>query len=296
MDKLPIGDAVRFAYRFTFGQIGTIIGLIWIPMLIIVVGSYFTVQPYYGAMAVSARTGAAPAGGTVLIFMLFQVVALLLVASMMVSITQQALGLRKGLPLAHFALGMTELRVYGGIVGLFLLFVLFLLGYAMGFAAITIAAKFLAGYGMVGRVSGGVLATAYAVVGLCALFYVMVRLSFVFIPAAVTGTGFGLARSWEITKGHFWRIFAIGCATILPLAVVLTAAEVAILGPHFFVADFMAIADKAAQARNAAAQVAAMQENFPYLLGLSFVIAPVMYGLALAPAAFIWRFLAPPKA
>lgn len=296
MNKLPIGDAVRFAYRFTFGQIGTIIGLIWIPMLIIVIGSYFTVQPYYAAMAAAARTGAAPAGGAVLIFMLFQVVALLLVASITVSITQQALGLRKGLPLAHFALGLTELRVYGGIVGLFLLFILFLLGYAMGFAAITVAAKSLAGLGGAGRIGGGVLAAAYAVVGPCALFYIMVRLSFVFIPAAVTGTGFGLARSWEITKGHFWRIFVIGCATILPLALALMAVEVAILGPHFFISDLKAMGDKAAQARNAALQMAVMQENFPYLLGFSFVIAPVMYGLALAPAAFVWRFLAPPKA
>ena len=39
MNKLPVGDAIRFAYHFTFCPIVAIIGLVWIPALNNVVGS-----------------------------------------------------------------------------------------------------------------------------------------------------------------------------------------------------------------------------------------------------------------
>jgi hypothetical protein len=35
--KLSVGPAIRFAFRFAFGQLGTIIGLVWAPMVAIAV-------------------------------------------------------------------------------------------------------------------------------------------------------------------------------------------------------------------------------------------------------------------
>ena len=37
MNKINVWNAIRFAYAFTFGDIGTIIGLIWLPTLLIAV-------------------------------------------------------------------------------------------------------------------------------------------------------------------------------------------------------------------------------------------------------------------
>jgi len=37
MNKIPVGEAVRFAYEFTFRELGTIIGLIWVPMVALAV-------------------------------------------------------------------------------------------------------------------------------------------------------------------------------------------------------------------------------------------------------------------
>ena len=40
MNKLPIGQTVRFAYGFTLHELGTIIGLIWVPMVALAVVNF----------------------------------------------------------------------------------------------------------------------------------------------------------------------------------------------------------------------------------------------------------------
>ena len=40
-----------------------------------------------------------------------------------------------------------------------------------------------------------------------------------------------------------------------------------------------------------AGQMRAMQTHMPLLMGLSFVVSPLMYGLLFAPAAFAYRVL-----
>ncbi|MEJ0044147.1 MAG: hypothetical protein WDM81_18895 [Rhizomicrobium sp.] len=40
MNKIPVGETIRFAYAFTFGEIGTVIGLVWIPLVINAVGAF----------------------------------------------------------------------------------------------------------------------------------------------------------------------------------------------------------------------------------------------------------------
>ena len=40
MNKLPVGEATRFAYAFTIRELGTIIGLIWIPMVALAIISF----------------------------------------------------------------------------------------------------------------------------------------------------------------------------------------------------------------------------------------------------------------
>ena len=63
MQKLPVGRIVRLAYAFTFGEIGTIIGLVWIPALITAVGGFFAMGGYgfyvWGAYGVTALAIAA---------------------------------------------------------------------------------------------------------------------------------------------------------------------------------------------------------------------------------------------
>lgn len=291
MNKLPVADTIRFGYAFTFGEIGTVIGLIWIPTLINAVVSFFALRIYYQAMAESMETALPAMGGQVMLPLLAAVLSMLLAAMIGVAITRQALGLRSGPAFAHFSLGSAELRVFGGFFGLYMILILgvfvislVVLGTAAGAAAT--AGGNLGNAALLGGVVG-----MLALAGLCAMFYVAVRLSFLIVPAALVDGEFGVSRSWELTKGNFWRIFIVGLVTLLPIAIAFGIAEVAILGPNFFVPDMGSAKDPAAQVKQMAVQMRAMQAHMPLLMGLSFVISPLAYGMLFAPAAFAYRAL-----
>jgi hypothetical protein len=288
--RLPVGPTIRSAYVFTFGEIGTVIGLIWIPTLINTVGSFFIFGAYDGSMQPS--DGMPMGGSYVGLMFLYFLVAFLLVAMMAVAIARQVLGQRSGTPLAYFSLGSAEFRVFGGIFCLYLLFVLFIfvLAVVLVIAAIgggAIAKQNAAALPVVGALVG-VLATA----GLCAMIYVFVRLSFLFVPAAITDGEFGLARSWELTKGNFWRILAIGLAVVLPVFLLQGVIEYLVLGPAYFNAFAHAMQDPTHAAQFSLEQSRTMQPKIPLLLGLGLVLAPVTQGLLFSAPAFAYRALA----
>jgi hypothetical protein len=287
MNKLPVGQTIRFAYAFTFGEIGTVLGLIWIPTVLNAVGGFLV----FG-LAPAAATDGSP-GPQFGLLMLYFVVAFLLAAMMAVAVTQQALGLRKGPALAHFALGSAEMRVFGGFFGLYLIFFLFVLAFALVGGVMVAAGGGLLAVG--GSAMG--LAAVLGFAGFCILVYVFVRLSFLFIPAAIVEGQFGLTRSWELTAGNFWRIFAVGLAVLTPLLLVQGIAEYFILGPGYF-ASIAAMARDGANAANAAntarysiEQAQIVQARLPLLLGMGLILAPLMQGLLFSPAAFAYRVL-----
>lgn len=291
MSKIPVGQTIRFAYAFTFGEIGTIIGLIWIPTLINAVAGFFATGTYYHALADSLDSGLPPMGTAATLPLVLAFVSLLLLAMISVAITQQALGIRSGPAFAHISLGSAELRTFGGFFGLYLLLVLFALvflvvvgGLAIGAAA---AIKATAGAAPLVELGSGLA----ALIGVLALVYMIVRLSFLLVPSVVDGGEFGLTRSWQLTKGNFWRIVAVALATIMPVTLVFAAAEFAILGPDFYKPNLTLAKDTTASLHLMAQQMRAMQTHMPALMGLSFVISPVLYGLVFAPAAFAYRAL-----
>ncbi|MEI9886359.1 MAG: hypothetical protein WDN08_07615 [Rhizomicrobium sp.] len=292
MNKLPVGQTIRFAYVFTFAEIGTVIGLIWIPTLINSVAGFFVLRTYYQAVADMIDSAAPPPGGELLLPFLLLVLTLLLLAMIGAAISRQALGLRKGPAFVHFSFGRAELRVFGGFFGLYLLLLLFFIvffGVTVGAAAGGVAAA-AGNSGAAGLIGVGV--SLLALAGLFAMIYIGVRLSFLMVPAVLDGHDFGLARSWELTKGNFWRIAAVGAATLLPVLLVIAVAETAILGPEFFVPPDPATAkDAAANLKQLAAQMRAVQAHMPLLMGLNFVVSPLLYGLVFAPAAFAYRIL-----
>ena len=114
MNKIPVGQTIRFAYAFTFGEIGTVIGLVWIPLVINAVAEFLVERNF---------AGAGPGDGSSLppgfgYFALYSIVAVLLIAMIASAIARQAMGLRHGPALAHVSLGTAELHVFGGIAGL----------------------------------------------------------------------------------------------------------------------------------------------------------------------------------
>ena len=87
MRRLSVTAIIREAYDFTLANLGAIIGLIWLPMVLLTVGQFF-VNQHYGAQvneAVAAGNPAA-AGPAVLALLSFLLVQLALTAMMMVSV------------------------------------------------------------------------------------------------------------------------------------------------------------------------------------------------------------------
>jgi hypothetical protein len=221
----------------------------------------------------------------------FEFVAIVLVAVIAVAITREILNPVRRPPFLRFALGPTEFRTLGGFIGLFMLLIVFaviltIVSLVIGFAGNAV----LPAAGAAGKGAAGIGVLA-GLIGFCALIYIMVRLGFLLVPAVVMEGGFGLERSWRLTKGNFWRIVAIGLATLLPIIVVVLLVDIMILGPDFLNPHLELAQDPAAQMRHSAEQMRQMSAHLPLMMGIGFLLAPFTYGMTFAPAAFAYRAL-----
>jgi hypothetical protein len=126
------------------------------------------------------------------------------------------------------------------------------------------------------------------------LLYAFVRLTFLFLPATVAEHRIGIVRSWELTRGNFWRIFLIGIIVLLPVFVIGLCFVLYVLGPNYIGFVMQHANDQATIRAYAMEHVAASMQNLPFLLLVGLVVNPVLYGLMIAPAAFAYRALVPP--
>ncbi|MBU6298410.1 MAG: hypothetical protein KGJ79_04330 [Alphaproteobacteria bacterium] len=297
-NKIPVIQTIKDSYRFTFGGLGTVIGLVWLPVVILTVGGYFVMVPYIGGMASVFESGDMSQAGPWMVRIYgFQLASMVLMAVIAVAITREILNPLKRPVFLRFGLGGTELRVVGGYFGLVVLMMVFfifmlLLSTLAGFLAkVLLPATGLAAGGMTAKLVLGAVVGILTLIGCLALIYVFVRLSFLLAPGAVIEGGFGIEQSWKLTKGNFWRIIGIGAATLLPIILVAVIAEVAIVGPDIFNPHLEAMKDPAAHLRYSAENMRQLAAHLPMLMGLNFLLAPFTYSLTFAPAAFAYRAL-----
>ena len=57
MRKIPFWRSLGSAYSFAFGNLATIIGLIWLPMAILFVAGYFAISRYFDSVLVAFASG-----------------------------------------------------------------------------------------------------------------------------------------------------------------------------------------------------------------------------------------------
>jgi hypothetical protein len=290
MSKIPVGRVIGRTYAFTFGEIGTVIGLIWIPTLLTVVGSFLVQRMMAGQpMPDPAGPPAMPAGAS--LSFLFLILSQFFSVMVAVALTRQTLGLRQGPAFAHFAIGAEELRVFGSFMLMYLLVFLFALAAGiivavlLGVIAAAIPDK------AVSEAAGAAVALVGGLAGLGALVYLMARLSFLMIPSAVNEGEFGLTRSWELTKGNFWRIIGVALGTALPALVLIIVAEVIILGPDYFLLMGQMIKDYEHGPKYAAQIQDIAQHKTPVLLGFALLAAPITNSLIFTPAAFAYQMV-----
>jgi hypothetical protein len=277
MRKIPVADTIRAAYRFTFHHLGAIIGLIWLPMVIVTVMGFFVQQHYYAAAADAlASNNIASLGPALVSLLLYFIAALLLYAVMYVPVVQLALGARREGVLVHFAFGPAEWRLFRALLGLIAFLVL----------PIAIARLLFIGAGMLAQSLH--VAPPFATIGPelvevladLAVLYIGLRFAFLLPAVAATEDGPVLPRSWSLSAGNFWRILAVMLATIGPVVLVAAVAEMLLEG-HGSLTP--AISNTTA---SAAVQLHNMSANMPISQSLGFLIAPLLLGLACSSSAF----------
>jgi len=269
---MPVVATIRDAYSFTLTHLGSVIGLIWIPMVLLTVMGFFSSQRYYNStIEALASNNAEQIWSSLLMWLAYLIAALLLQAVMYAAVTQLALGMRSGPVWAHFAFGQAEWRMFRALMAFTgLIFPLFLFGSAL--------------------VNVVVLQAAPAAPAALLIFYGLILAAiarfFVLLPAlSATESVPVLRRAWMLTAGNFWRLLAVLLAIIIPLfilAILLMVPVVQRLPPL--------PAGGSPQVQQLA-MLTWLRQALPFLWGLLFLMWPLVMGLFAGASVSAWRAL-----
>jgi hypothetical protein len=279
MARLPVVATIRDAYLFTLHHLGAVIGLIWVPMLVLTVTGFFSMQRYYNDLIDALSSGnAANLGPSILMMLGYLVAALLLYAVILVSVVQLALGQRTGSVMAHFSFGALEWRMFRALASLFGLALMVMLTVILaGNAALALAS----GSPHIGEAQGGTIL-------LLVVYFLLVagapRFLMLLPAVAVAETGPALRRCWALSAGNFWRLLAVLVAMILPVMLVFTAAEAVLSAaapPLDIASEKMLMISGLVRAR----------QVLPLMSGLSFLFSPFLVALFCGASISAWRAL-----
>ncbi|MDR3528011.1 MAG: hypothetical protein P4L57_12115 [Rhizomicrobium sp.] len=292
MKKIPVRQTIAASYRFTFAGLEKVIALIWLPMIVITVGDYFSTGASLSGRAAAVDSGDfGQMGPVVAAQFAFGAVELVLMCVMGVAIAREILCPMEQRPsFLRFSLGLPEMRAVGGYAGLYVL------------AVVVALVCGLIGMGLGGMLGGKVpgLPSGQAALGFAGLFAlvllpvllpIFVRLGYFIVPSALSGGKYGLEQSWGLAKGNVLRIIAISLAVTIPPALVAALATGIVLGPDVFVPHWDMLTDKGALDRIALEQMRQRAAHLPMLEGVAFILAPFLYGLCFSAPAFAYKFL-----
>lgn len=292
MNKIPVVQTIAAAYRFTFTGLERIIGVIWLPVIVLTIGDYFVNGQYLSVMAGAMESDdIAQALPTISGVVGYALIKLLLVSVMGVGITREILAPLKRPTFLRFSLGAAELRMAAAVIGLYvLLFFIVLIcltiGSALGGAAAVpglAASQKAIGMGML-----------LALILSPGLIYIFARLSYLVTPSVVLDGGFGIERSWQLAKGNVGRILLVVLAIALPLVLLESVLQSLVMGPESLGGSMEIFAQKAEQARQTAEKMRQVAQHLPLLMGIEFLLAPFLYGLIFSAPAFVYKALTAP--
>ena len=306
MNRIPVFRTIGRAYGFTFGNLATIIGLVWLPLLIQTAAGYWISARYMGAIqALLAKGDFSALSGIAGPAYLFFFASVFLTAVMSEPVLRQALGLRQGGAFVYFWPGANEFRLFGANFALMLM--LIAIAVLIWIAVVVVIVAFAFGVKAVGTLMlAGISARIILISGvvglllavLAALFYILFRLSFLVAPVTIAERRIDLVRAWSLTRGNFWRIFIVSLATALPLLAISWAVEWALFGTFGSTPTYLAPSQPGPDfvARTMAAQFLVLQQRMPAMIGITLFLAPLRLGLMLGAAAFAYRALVPQAA
>ena len=281
MKKLSVGPAIRFAFGFAFGQLGTIIGLIWAPMVVIAVVTFL--PHVLGDNQALQGQNPAAAAPVILRGIVFWLANALLSACIYAAVMRQALGLRKGPAIFHFSIGMAELRMTGAVM----LFKLIAFVLMIGLVLALLAAGMLAG---TNEIAAAAATAAIGIGGACALLYALTQLGFLLVPVTVAENKISLERGWTLAKGNFWRITSVLFTVTLPPLLILMGAVGWLTGRELLA--LTPVLDKLTPEVLSDRIQTILDAHIATIIGIQFIMAPFTLGLFLGAAAYAYKELA----
>ena len=227
MKKIPLEATLGGAYRFLFTRILSIIGTIWLPLvLLIAIGAglvYWLVPhawlagqlPTLHAKDIEPAMVWAMCRPFIVGAPIFGVAVLIVYAMMITGLMGLSLGQKTTPTFVYFSLGANVWRM----ILAFILCEIVVIVLAGILTALVMLFKHLA-MPYIPHPGGPLLFALLIIVAVCVFLYTAVRLTF-FIPAVVVAENrIGLGRSWELGGGNFWRIIVIYLLVLLPVAIV----------------------------------------------------------------------------
>jgi hypothetical protein len=306
MAQIPLERTIGDTYRFALRNVLSVLGIVWFPMTLIIAAvavAVWWLWPDMAGLDWSAHAGAArnrEAGLRLVselaatmgpLYILFYV----LIAMMTVGVQRKALGLIEGPVFFYFSLDGAVWRFLGAMI---LSVILIWIGTALTAGAV--AAVFWAGGHFALPMLYGLVEFAAVVAGICWFFYMAVRLMF-FLPTVVVAEGgLGLARSWELGAGNFWRIAALFVVCILaPMMAVSMVSNIFVLP---FMMSVMIPLQHAADTHQVvtpqmfwAAAGPALRWFVPLFIFFQLVTWVIVLGLQNAMSACAYRNIAAPR-
>ncbi len=315
MSKMPVGRTISQTYGFAFGWYLPILGVVWLPFLVLALVGYFYFFPAMAAMIdatqqmvqqmaqnhpQAALLMQAHMGQFMGSIYAFNLVTLITFSVMAVGISKEALGLRRGPRFVYLDYGKRELLV---IAGFFVVFVMIYIAIvAVAIVGGIIAAIVLVSHGgahidpvTMGTSIGKYILPIVGLVELISLYFV-IRLTYLMVPITTAEGHFGIWRSWRMTRGNFWRILGVAIVTLLPLFIIQLGISAFFFGPGFFGSLIASEMHPLSPNPQMSMLMHKMVQQGIYIWVAGLVTAPISYGLMFGQAAFAYRALVPPAA
>ena len=228
MKKIPLEATLGGAYRFLFTKIISIVGTIWLPLLLfagLAAGLVCLVVPHewlagnWQALDLKHFDPEQFPWEKLLpllyVWPVIVVSVLIVVAMIMVGLMRHALDPKKKMTFIFFSLGAPVWRMLGAFL---------LSGILVAIAALvaSLVVQLIIHFAVSMAPRPAAEASEIVLNILVALFmlYVSCRLFF-FLPAVVVAENrIGISRSWELGGGNVWRIFFVFLLIVVPVAFV----------------------------------------------------------------------------
>jgi hypothetical protein len=293
MVHVPVLAIVSQAYQFAIQNYLKLLGILWVPFVLMVAVMAWQFDPMMSAIAQPATKSPAVALAMLGHVLIFEAAVFVLLIIMTVGITRLALGKEVRWTFFYLAIGADFWRLLLAyfLLSLIMIVAVFALSILIGIvgAALAISA---------GGVRAGVglaILTLIGVLAVYALFLVGgVRLGFLLAPIVILEKRIGIGRNWTLTRGNTMRLLGLVILILLPLIVLVCL-------QYFLMAVFGGPdMNVLAGAGNPQAQVAwsrAMMESYRHYwfiyFPVGFLLGPIFYGPLLSAGAFAYRALHP---